>query len=121
MSKEEVTSLERSGMTLEKILGKLVATRKAPLGRRRARIVACGNFVHGDPLDADSDVAARGVDGIAIRLLVKLAAEREWCLKSIDIKAAFLQARKRSVKTRTTLVQPPRLLTTGGAGSGTSR
>ena len=110
MSKEEVASLESSGMALEKIPGKLVATRKAPLGRRRARIVACGNFVHGDPLDADSDVAAGGVDGIAIRLLVKLAAEREWCLKSIDVKAAFLQAPKRSVKTRTTLVQPPRLL-----------
>ena len=110
MSKEEVASLESSGMALEKIPGKLVATRKAPLGRRRARIVACGNFVHGDPLDADSDVAAGGVDGIAIRLLVKLAAEHEWCLKSIDVKAAFLQAPKRSVKTRTTLVQPPRLL-----------
>ena len=110
MSKEEVAALESSGMTLEKIPGKLVATRKAPLGRRRARIVACGNFVHGDPLDADSDVAAGGVDGIAIRLLVKLAAEREWCLKFIDVKAAFLQAPKRSVKTRTTLVQLPRLL-----------
>ena len=41
---------------------------------------------------------------------MKLAAEREWCLKPIDLKAAFLQAPKRSVKTRTTLVQPPRLV-----------
>eukprot|EP00435_Cladocopium_sp_Y103_P060731 s345_g22.t1 len=83
MSKEEVTALEASGAAVEKIPGKMMATRKAPLGRRRARIVACGNFVNGDPLDADADVAAGGVDGIAIRLLVKLAAERDWCLKSI--------------------------------------
>ena len=50
MTKEEVSALEASGTPLEKIPGKLVATRKAPLGRRRARIVACGNFIHGDPL-----------------------------------------------------------------------
>ena len=51
MSKQEVAVLEASGAAMEKIPGKMVATRKAPLGRRRARIVACGNFVNGDPLD----------------------------------------------------------------------
>ena len=46
MSKQEVAVLEASGAAMEKIPGKMVATRKAPLGRRRARIVACGNFVN---------------------------------------------------------------------------
>ena len=47
------------------------------------------------------------MDGIAIRVLVRLAAERDWSLTSIDVKSAFLQAPKRSIKA---LVQPPSLL-----------
>lgn len=71
--------------------GKLVATIKAPDGRRRARIVVCGNRV--ESLDQDStstqttcgnrevkgtDLYAAGIDGCAVRTTLRSSAARGW-------------------------------------------
>ena len=40
----EVNELIASGATVEVIPGKLLCSRKGPCGRRKARIVGCGNF-----------------------------------------------------------------------------
>ena len=41
---QEVNDLISSGVTVEVIPGKLLCSRKAPCGRRKARIVGCGDF-----------------------------------------------------------------------------
>ena len=43
---EEVKALVQSGIYIEIIPGKLLCSRKAPCGRRKARIVGCGKFWH---------------------------------------------------------------------------
>ena len=45
VSKEELKRLEREGREVLYVPGKLVATVKAGTGKRKARIVACGNFL----------------------------------------------------------------------------
>ena len=109
-SGSEVRELEASGVVIERIPGKLVATRKAPTGKRRARLVACGNFVE-EVNTNPKEVQAGGVDTIALRLLLKLASDREYHVGTVDVKGAFLNAPRRAVAKKVTLITPPKLLT----------
>ena len=105
---EEVKALVRSGIYIEIIPGKLLCSRKAPCGRRKARIVGCGNF--GTP-DETVTTSTGGIDAVALRVLMMVASQRGWTCGSTDIKSAFLQAPKRSAAHRVTLVKPPQLVT----------
>ena len=104
---EEVKALVQSGIYIEIIPGKLLCSRKAPCGRRKARIVGCGNF--GTP-DETVTTSTGGIDAVALRVLMMVASQRGWTCGSTDIKSAFLQAPKRSAH-RVTLVKPPQLVT----------
>ena len=92
---------------IEIIPGKLLRSRKAPCGRRKARIVGCGNF--GAP-DETVTTSTGGIDAVALRVLMMVASQREWTCGSTDIKSAFLQAPKRSAAHRVTLAKPPQLV-----------
>ena len=105
---EEVKALAQSGIYIEIIPGKLLCSRKAPCGRRKARIVGCGNF--GTP-DETVTTSTGGIDAVALRVLMMVASQRGWTCGSTDIKSAFLQAPKRSAAHRVTLVKPPQLVT----------
>ena len=103
----EVKTLVDSGIYIEIIPGKLLRSRKAPCGRRKARIVGCGNFATPDETVTTS---TGGIDAVALRVVMMVASRRGWTCGSTDIKSAFLQAPKRSPAHRATLAKPPQLV-----------
>ena len=79
----------------------------------------CGNLVH--PLDESRDKAitpknelyAGGIDGVAIRSVLRKAAASSWDVATIDVKTAFLLA-PCSATQQKLLTRPPKLLVEGG-------
>ena len=99
-----------------------MATVKAPDARKRARVVVCGNMIEPSLSNQDEvqDVVgvpskkkdwsnyASGLDGTAMRMVLRLAGHHQWTVGSIDVKTAFLLAPRRG---RGLLaVRPPRIL-----------
>ena len=103
---------------LEYAPGKLVAAVKAPDGRRKSRVVVCGNCVessldHQQSLEDMGDEAsspgtsygtkrktwdcyAVGIDGLTIRAAVRKAGDQGWGGAITDVKTAFLLAPRKS-------------------------
>ena len=101
--------------------GMLVATVKAPDARKRARAVVCGNHIEpslssqelqdavGRPSKKkDWSNYASGLDGTAMRMVLRLAGHSQWTVGSIDVKTltAFLLAPLGGLLA----VRPPRIL-----------
>ena len=101
----EFEGLKNSNKQLEIIPAKLVATVKPP-NRRKARVVGCGNQAHW----VEEDVTAGGIDTIAVRAIVSGAASNGWKISVADFKTAFLQAPRRDVGNKCTIVTPPQVL-----------
>ena len=106
---------------------KLVATRKAPDGKRRTRIVACGNLVTSSvqssgAADASetnfgnqkksADTYAAGVEGSVMRATLRTCAARGFTGATTDVKTAFLLAPRRGKGKL--VVRPPRILVESG-------
>ena len=89
---------------VEKVPCKLVTVYKGGTGARKARICACGNLAS---LPPEGDVAAGGLDAIAIRTMIHTAAIRKYAMTSVDVKTAFLQAKRRQPENVLTLATPP--------------
>ena len=112
---EELASMPGSDQ-MEQAPMKLVATVKAPDGRRKARLVLCGNMIQsasGAPVTASRDslgspLYAGGLDGVALRSVLRKAAACEWSIASTDVRTAFLLAPRQS--SRLLVVRPPQLL-----------
>ena len=100
---DQVNQLEGE---VEHIPGKLICSRKAPDGRRKARIVGCGNY---SSVAATVETSTGGLDAVSLRVLVALASQERWTIGTTDVKSAFLQAPRRAAAHRTTLVRPPGL------------
>ena len=84
--------VEDPNISVEVIPGKVVYSRK-PTGRRKARIVGCGNFCQADGNTQRVDLFASGVGAESIRMLIRKAAlESSWHLVTVDVRTAFLQA-----------------------------
>ncbi|CAL1156073.1 unnamed protein product, partial [Cladocopium goreaui] len=87
----------------------LVPTVKAPHGKRRARIVICGNRIeaknpdgqlateglHGGPGDSLFANYAGGADGVLLRALLRKTGAKKWQCATVDVKTAFLLAPRR--------------------------
>ena len=58
-------------------------------GETKARLVACG-FEEDFPLPRDSPTVGKG----AMRIFLTIAASQKWCIKTTDIKSAFLQGKE---------------------------
>lgn len=84
---EILASAHERGERAELIPGMGVFTRKAGDGRRRARIVCCGNYM--EPRAGD-EVYATGADSTQLRAILRIAALRNWECLSLDVKSAFL-------------------------------
>ena len=88
------------GNEAEQAPAKIVSTVKAPDGRKKIRIVICGNLVQSaaetnpstDAKDLSNPLYAGGLDGTALRAIARKAAACQWSLGSTDIKTAFLLA-----------------------------
>lgn len=114
--------------------GKLVATIKAPSGKRKARIVVCGNRVEASLNEQDGDGAedggqsasaygtkakgfehyASGTDGTVVRALLRKASHCGWSGATTDVRTAFLLAPRRSRNGEKLIVRPPRILVEAG-------
>ena len=102
--------------------GMLVPTIKAPHGKKRARIVVCGNRL--EALDGSGaatsgkeeaqNLYAGGADGTTIRCLLRKAAAMSWGIATCDVKTAFLLAPREDSSRRLVVVKPPRILVEAG-------
>ena len=97
--------LRASEVEIEMIPAKLVATVKPP-SRKKARLVGCGNMA----TCTETDLAASGIDTIGVRALISNTAIRQWDLAVADVKTAFLQAPRRKVEGKCTIVGPPQVV-----------
>ncbi|OLP82151.1 Transposon Ty4-H Gag-Pol polyprotein [Symbiodinium microadriaticum] len=104
---------EDPNIILEIIPGKLVYVHKTS-GRRKSRIVGCGNFCRGENSER-SELYASGAGAESLRLMIrKCALQPEWMLASVDVRTAFLQAplleKQRDGKRLVTIVRVPSIL-----------
>ena len=83
---------EAQGKVIEILPAKMVYTRKAGGGTRRARAVCCGNY---SDSRFSGDCYAGGADGCQVRALVRTAAIKGWTIAATDIRVAFLNAPRR--------------------------
>ena len=93
ISEQQYLDLARNPqISVELIPGKVVYNHKSS-GRRKARIVGCGNFCQSDTASQKEDLFASGVGSESIRMIVRRAAlDPSWELVSVDVRTAFLQA-----------------------------
>ena len=125
VAESEAERLVEEGAEL--IPAKLVCTVKpelhVPQGRKKVRIVVCGNFAECEDVDKN-DLFASGANAVALRIALALASQFAWHGSALDIKTAFLNApihavRKDEVeeeekKERRILIKPPVLLISAG-------
>ena len=95
--------------------GKMVTTIKAPAGKKRCRLVICGNYAEGGGKDQEESLYAGGSDAMSIRTATKFPAESGWAGMVLDINTAFLNAPLQSVMkegqgTKVVLIRPPAIL-----------
>ena len=93
------------GIRVERIPSMGVYTRKAGAGKRKARIIGCGNYMESRRAE---DVYASGLDSAQLRAVLRKASLCSWTVASVDIRSAFLNAS--SSQTQLVIVDPPRLL-----------
>lgn len=82
---------------------------------RLPMLAVCGNHSSkqlqpGEPDPSVGDPSVGGIDTVAIRCILNLAAQRDLEVGSLDVKGAFLQAPRRSLKMRPTVCDPPQLI-----------
>ena len=108
--KEFFRKAAAEGRTIEVVPGKLVPTLKpAPGGgKKKARIVACGNFT---TKDSSEELYAGTGDVVTFRLMLKYAAEQRWRGVTTDIRTAFLNT---PWDDEDVLVKPPAIVTKMG-------
>ena len=107
--------------------GKAVHTVKAPDGRKKCRLVVCGNHLQGgdkkETKEEHANYYAGGADTICLRFALSMAAHYGWDIAGLDVVAAFLNAQLGDVRekpqpredptrgrSRIVLMQPPRVL-----------
>ena len=128
LTKEEAAYYKREHADkLEVVPGKAVHTIKAPDGKKKCRLVVCGNHLQGgdkkETKEEHANYYAGGADTICLRLALSMAARYGWDIAGLDVVAAFLNAQLGDVhekpqpredptrdRGRIVLMQPPRVL-----------
>ena len=137
ITKTELQELEASGVRVQVVPGKLVFSIKAPDRRKRARLVACGNYLPDaqsshtgliNPASSSSsgpsstaakaesrrEIYASGLEAESLRLQLRWAAGSKWDGVVIDVKTAFLLAPARRRDGSKIAVAVPRLIVDAG-------
>ena len=106
----------------------LVPTIKSPHGRRRARIVICGNRIeaknpdnqpegdapHSGPGGSLFANYAGGADGVLLRSMLRKTAAKRWRCATVDVRTAFLLAPRREAQSKLLTMRPPKVLQEAG-------
>ena len=103
--------LKREKEEVKTIPGMMVSVLKPPQ-RRKARFVACGNYMGGH--HEKQDVSAGGLDCIVVRTMLSLATKKRWAVGTADVKTAFLQAPRREQGNQCTIINPPNIAREAG-------
>ena len=118
----ELKTLEDQGIVVQRIPGKVVCTVKPPHGKKKCRLVACGNYLGtqhqaekgmNDPTSPTlqrRDLYAGGLDPLSLRLMLRYAAGRLWSAAVLDVKTAFLLAPARGKERRRVAVRSPAVM-----------
>ena len=120
ISRSEIRDLEKSGKQIQYVPGKLVATVKAGTAAKKARIVACGNFLgkerpSGSPTLSKSDIFAGALDSLGLRAQLAASAVSAWKGAVLDVKTAFLTAPLQTKRShRIVILRPPKVLVSAG-------
>eukprot|EP00435_Cladocopium_sp_Y103_P040770 s3371_g11.t1 len=119
VTSEEEVRRHPNYANLERAPAMLVPTVKAPNGRRKCRIVICGNRIekahegsgHGvEEKPNDFTTYAGGADGTLLRCLVRKSAAESWTIGTMDVATAFLLAPRRAAAQDLLIMKPPRIL-----------
>ena len=105
LDQQQLAEVMQNAVKIERVPGKLVARLKPP-AKQRGRIVACGNFMS----EVNGETSASGLDCIALRAVLRKAADQGWSVSSLDVRRAFLNAPRLEQPGHVTLVDPPALL-----------
>ena len=89
LSAKEAHELLEVDREVQMLPGKVVCTVK-PGGKKKCRIVVCGNF--GESHQEGQCLYASGTDVIGLRVAIKEAARRRWKGGTVDVRCAFLSA-----------------------------
>ena len=95
ITEDEVRALEADPeLHVVRLPGKIVAVIKPP-NKKKARLVACGNFLHrpkdrGSPTLDRRDLYSAGMDTLSLRTQLGVGAQYGWNCGSLDVKTAFL-------------------------------
>ena len=95
-------------MAEAKAAGKVVEMIPAT-GKRKSRIVCCGNYMADRSAD---ELYASGADSTQVRAILRKSALESWHILSLDIRSAFLLAP--TSQDELIIVQPPRILYDAG-------
>ncbi|CAE7637232.1 LZTR1, partial [Symbiodinium sp. CCMP2456] len=106
--------MKREDTAIELIPAKGVYVHKSS-GRRKARVVGCGNYCSGGTEVRRADLYASGAGSEALRMVIRrVAMESNWCIGTVDVRTAFLQAplleSRRDGKPPITIVKVPSIL-----------
>ena len=112
LAQEEFDAVTQDPTAAVEVLpGKLVFSIKAKSGKKKARIVGCGNHQQGPSRDK-TDKHASGISAEVIRLLVRYAALKQWEIATTDVRTAFLNAPLVTPNQEILIVRVPAILRT---------
>ena len=120
IGRPELRDLEKEGKQVQYVPGKLVATVKAGTAAKKARTVACGNFLNkerppGSPTLSKSDIFAGALDSLGLRAQLAASAVSSWKGAVLDVKTAFLTAPLQTKRNhRIVVLRPPKVLVAAG-------
>ena len=112
---EKKRRAKESGKKIEVIPSKVVFTKKPGPhgGKPKVRWVVCGNF---EEKKEDEENFSSGADATAFRVLVWLAAQKQWEALTVDVKTAFLNAEwNEEGQDAVVVVRPPPIFVEQGA------
>ena len=106
-----------------RVPGKVVASIKPP-NRKKARLVACGNYLvrtknKGSPALDRKDVYCANMDTFSLRAQLAIGGLNAWTAASLDVRTAFLTApfqaeRGQSTRRKLIVVRAPRVMVLAG-------
>ena len=81
----QYNELKQEKKMVSTIPGMMVSVLKPPQ-RRKARFVACGNYMNGQ--NEKQEVSAGGLDAIVVRTLISVATNKRWSVGTADVRTA---------------------------------
>ena len=118
---QQLISEDRAEILPSKMVWTVKPSPTCKAGKKKARLVACGNFAE----RSEADLFAGGATAVALRAAVSIASQHQWCGRVCDIRTAFLNAPMKlgtngnmetgeNAPSKVAIIKPPPLLVMAG-------